>query len=61
MIRDVIASEAKQSICASQRNNGLLRRLALLRKRFVFVAGNDGTGTQAMIRRRSGNKEEQAR
>ena len=37
----VIASEAKQSI-APQSKYGLLRRFAPLRKRFAFVAGNDG-------------------
>ena len=37
----VIASEAKQSI-EPQRKCGLLRRYAPLRKRFAFVAGNDG-------------------
>jgi hypothetical protein len=39
----VIASEAKQSIHRLRRR-GLLRRKASLRKRFVFVAGNDGSG-----------------
>jgi hypothetical protein len=37
----VIASEAKQSM-AGQNKCGLLRRFAPLRKRFAFVAGNDG-------------------
>jgi hypothetical protein len=37
----VIASEAKQSI-VPQNKNGLLRRVAPLRKRFAFVAGDDG-------------------
>jgi hypothetical protein len=37
----VIASGAKQSI-ARQAKYGLLRRCAPLRKRFAFVAGNDG-------------------
>jgi hypothetical protein len=38
----VIASEAKQSIVL-QIKHGLLRRFAPLRKRFAFVAGNDGS------------------
>src|SRR5882672_2975521 len=29
---------------AAERKNGLLRRFAPLRKRFAFVAGNDGAG-----------------
>jgi hypothetical protein len=37
----VIASEAKQTM-SLQRKYGLLRRCAPLRKRFAFVAGNDG-------------------
>jgi hypothetical protein len=36
----VIASEAKQSM-VPQRKDGLLRRVAPLRKRFAFVAGKD--------------------
>src|SRR6266516_290353 len=44
MPNSVIASEAKQSICP-QRRRGLLRRCAPLRKRFAFVAGNDGGGS----------------
>jgi hypothetical protein len=32
---------------AAQRNNGLLRRFAPLRKRFAFVAGNDGNRSVA--------------
>jgi hypothetical protein len=40
LIPFVIASEAKQSI-ERQSKYGLLRRLASLRKRFAFVAGND--------------------
>jgi len=42
---DVIASEAKQSRKLSN-TNGLLRRLAPLRKSFAFVAGNDGTAIE---------------
>jgi hypothetical protein len=39
----VIASEAKQSISPQTDSKyGLLRRFAPLRKRFAFVAGNDG-------------------
>ncbi|MDE5458662.1 hypothetical protein GWE18_39050 [Bradyrhizobium sp. CSA112] len=38
----VIASAAKQSICPRTLKHGLLRRFAPLRKRFAFVAGNDG-------------------
>jgi hypothetical protein len=38
----VIASEATQTIHLRMRGHGLLRRFALLRKRFSFVAGNDG-------------------
>jgi hypothetical protein len=41
MIHPVIASEAKQSISPRKRKNGLLRRVAPLRRRFAFVAGND--------------------
>jgi len=37
-----IASEARQSIDQRTRVHGLLRRFAPLRKRFAFVAGNDG-------------------
>jgi hypothetical protein len=40
----VIASEAKQSILPHEKY-GLLRRFAPLRKRFAFVAGNDGVAT----------------
>jgi hypothetical protein len=38
----VIASTAKQSTSPPMRRDGLLRRFAPLRKRFTFVAGNDG-------------------
>jgi hypothetical protein len=38
----VIASEAKQSIDRRKKRSGLLRCFAPLRKRFAFVAGNDG-------------------
>ena len=38
----VIASEAKQSMYRRTRKDGLLRRFAPVRKRFAFVAGNDG-------------------
>jgi len=40
-ISAVIASEAKQSIYP-RKQYGLLRRFAPLRKRYAFVAGNDG-------------------
>jgi hypothetical protein len=37
----VIASASEAIHAATQRDNGLLRRFAPLRKRFAFVAGND--------------------
>src|SRR5438270_729680 len=40
-LRHCERSEAIQ-YCATKRKNGLLRRCAPLRKRFAFVAGNDG-------------------
>jgi hypothetical protein len=48
-ISSVIASEAKQSIFQRMPNDGLLRRFAPLRKRFAFVAGNDGEITGAQL------------
>jgi hypothetical protein len=39
--RRPMTGSAKQSIC-SVHKGGLLRRFAPLRKRFAFVAGNDG-------------------
>src|SRR5437762_8374403 len=36
---------------AAKRKNGLLRRFAPLRKRFAFVAGNDGLIHRQLIRR----------
>jgi hypothetical protein len=37
-----MTGSAKQSIARRKRLDGLLRRFAPLRKRFAFVAGNDG-------------------
>jgi hypothetical protein len=45
----VIASAAKQSI-EQRRKYGLLRRCAPLRKRFAFVAGNDGIIADCFLR-----------
>jgi len=41
-LRAVIASASEAIHRTARRKNGLLRRFAPLRKRFAFVAGNDG-------------------
>jgi hypothetical protein len=48
MIFAVIASAAKQSMLPKW-IDGLLRRCAPLRKRFAFVAGNDGRENTRLI------------